>query len=123
MADKDVTATLAAFEQLFSQVVTSNGSPRALDVDTLLLRAEEIFGPGAGGARADALPDAIETATALVEDSAVSPTASPEPASSSHLVGGHRRCARTLFGRIRNERRATRGPDMPTAGMSPLVDP
>ncbi|HNF04796.1 MAG TPA: Mur ligase family protein, partial [Mycobacterium sp.] len=38
MADKDVTAMLAAFEPVFSQVVvTSNGSPRALDVDTLLL--------------------------------------------------------------------------------------
>ena len=83
MADKDVTAMLAAFEPVFSQVVvTSNGSPRALDVDTLLLRAEEIFGPERV-VRADTLPDAIEAATALVEDSAVESDGFSGAASSS----------------------------------------
>ena len=46
MADKDVDGILAALEPVFDQVVvTHNGSPRALDVDALALRAEERFGP------------------------------------------------------------------------------
>ncbi|KAA0103787.1 folylpolyglutamate synthase/dihydrofolate synthase family protein [Mycolicibacterium sp. P1-5] len=70
MGDKDVTGILAALEPAFDEVVvTHNGSPRALEVDALALRAEEIFGPDRV-ARADTLPDAIEIATALVEDSA-----------------------------------------------------
>ena len=70
MGDKDVTGILTALEPAFDQiVVTHNGSPRALEVDALALRAEEIFGPDRV-ARADTLPDAIEVATALVEDSA-----------------------------------------------------
>jgi dihydrofolate synthase / folylpolyglutamate synthase len=48
--------------------VTHNGSPRALDVEGLTLRAEERFGPERVIAAAT-LPDAIETATALVEES------------------------------------------------------
>lgn len=70
MGDKDVTGILTALEPALDQVVvTNNGSPRALEVDALALRAEEIFGPDRV-LRADTLPDAIETATALVEDSA-----------------------------------------------------
>ncbi len=70
MGDKDVTGILTALEPAFDQiVVTHNGSPRALEVDALALRAEEIFGPDRV-VRADTLPDAIEVATALVEDSA-----------------------------------------------------
>ncbi|AKK28622.1 folylpolyglutamate synthase/dihydrofolate synthase family protein [Mycobacterium sp. EPa45] len=70
MGDKDVTGILTALEPVFDEVVvTHNGSPRALEVDALALRAEEIFGPDRV-ARADTLPDAIEIATALVEDSA-----------------------------------------------------
>lgn len=70
MGDKDVTGILTALEPAFDQVVvTHNGSPRALEVEALALRAEEIFGPDRV-LRADTLPDAIETATALVEDSA-----------------------------------------------------
>jgi dihydrofolate synthase/folylpolyglutamate synthase len=69
MADKDVTGMLTALEPAFDQiVVTHNGSPRALEVDALAMQAEEIFGPDRV-LRADTLPDAIETATALVEDS------------------------------------------------------
>lgn len=71
MEGKDVTAMLTALEPVFDQVVvTHNGSPRALDVDSLMLRAEEVFGPERV-VRTETLPDAIETATALVEDSAV----------------------------------------------------
>ncbi len=70
MGDKDVTGILTALEPALDQVVvTHNGSPRALEVDALALRAEEIFGPERVS-RAETLPDAIETATALVEESA-----------------------------------------------------
>jgi dihydrofolate synthase/folylpolyglutamate synthase len=69
MADKDVDGILIALEPVFDQiVVTHNGSPRALDVETLALRAEERFGPERV-VTAATLPDAIETATALVEES------------------------------------------------------
>jgi dihydrofolate synthase / folylpolyglutamate synthase len=68
MADKDVDGILAALEPVFDQViVTHNGSPRALDVEALALRAEERFGPERV-ITAATLPDAIETATALVEE-------------------------------------------------------
>jgi dihydrofolate synthase / folylpolyglutamate synthase len=69
MADKDVDGILTALEPAFDQiVVTHNGSPRALDVEGLALRAEERFGPERV-VTAATLPDAIETATALVEES------------------------------------------------------
>ncbi|HEX4587769.1 MAG TPA: folylpolyglutamate synthase/dihydrofolate synthase family protein [Mycobacterium sp.] len=69
MADKDVDGILTAFEAVFDQiVVTHNGSPRALEVEALALRAEERFGPERV-VTAATLPDAIETATALVEES------------------------------------------------------
>jgi dihydrofolate synthase/folylpolyglutamate synthase len=69
MADKDVDGILSALEPVFDQiVVTNNGSPRALDVEALALRAEERFGPERV-VTATTLPDAIETATALVEES------------------------------------------------------
>jgi dihydrofolate synthase/folylpolyglutamate synthase len=68
MADKDVDGILTALEPVFDQVVvTHNGSPRALDIEALALRAEERFGPERV-ITAVTLPDAIETATALVED-------------------------------------------------------
>jgi dihydrofolate synthase / folylpolyglutamate synthase len=68
MADKDVDGILTALEPVFDQiVVTHNGSPRALDVEALALRAEERFGPERV-ITAATLPDAIETATAIVED-------------------------------------------------------
>jgi len=68
MGDKDVDGILAALEPVFDQiVVTHNGSPRALDVETLALIAEQRFGPDRV-ATAPTLADAIETATALVED-------------------------------------------------------
>jgi dihydrofolate synthase / folylpolyglutamate synthase len=67
MADKDVDGILAALEPVFDQViVTNNGSPRAMDVEGLALLAEERFGPERV-ITADTLADAIETATALVE--------------------------------------------------------
>lgn len=71
MGDKDVTGILAALEPAFDTiVVTQNGSPRALDVDSLALLAEEAFGPERV-VRAETLPDAIETATALAEEAGI----------------------------------------------------
>jgi dihydrofolate synthase / folylpolyglutamate synthase len=69
MADKDVDGILTALEPVFDQiVVTHNGSPRALDVESLAMRAEERFGPERV-ITAATMADAIETATALVEES------------------------------------------------------
>ncbi len=69
MADKDVDGILTALEPVFDQIVlTHNGSPRALDVEVLAMRAEERFGPERV-VTAATMPDAIETATALVEES------------------------------------------------------
>lgn len=68
---KDLNGILSALEPAFDLlVVTDNGSPRSLDVETLAQRAEEVFGPERV-VRAETLPDAIETATALVEDAKV----------------------------------------------------
>jgi len=68
MADKDVDGILTALEPVLDQiVVTHNGSPRALEVEALAIRAEERFGPERVIV-APTLPDAIETATALVEE-------------------------------------------------------
>lgn len=68
MGDKDVDGILAALEPAFDQiVVTTNGSPRAMDPETLAQRAEERFGQERV-IIATTLPDAIETATALVEE-------------------------------------------------------
>ncbi|BBX08796.1 bifunctional tetrahydrofolate synthase/dihydrofolate synthase [Mycolicibacterium aichiense] len=98
MGDKDVTGILTALEPAFDQVVvTHNGSPRALEVDALALRAEEIFGPDRV-ARADTLPDAIEIATAMVEDSAADEGLSGAGIviTGSVVTAG---AARTLFGK------------------------
>ncbi|MGV0606512.1 bifunctional tetrahydrofolate synthase/dihydrofolate synthase [Mycolicibacterium sp. XJ1904] len=71
MGDKDVDGILTALEPVFDQVVvTHNGSPRALDVEALALLAEQRFGPERV-VTAATLPDAIETATAIVEESAI----------------------------------------------------
>lgn len=68
MADKDVDAMLAALEPALDQIViTHNGSPRAMDTATLAARAEERFGPDRV-LTAGTLADAIESATALVEE-------------------------------------------------------
>ncbi|MEZ0354700.1 folylpolyglutamate synthase/dihydrofolate synthase family protein [Mycobacterium sp. SA01] len=98
MGDKDVTGILTALEPAFDQVVvTHNGSPRALEVDALALRAEEIFGPDRV-ARADTLADAIEIATAMVEDSAADEVLSGAGIviTGSVVTAG---AARTLFGK------------------------
>ncbi|OBA62261.1 dihydrofolate synthase [Mycobacterium sp. 1100029.7] len=70
MADKDVDGILGALEPvLHSVVVTHNGSPRALDVESLALAAQQRFGPDRV-LTAENLRDAIDVATALVDDAA-----------------------------------------------------
>ena len=92
MADKDVDGILAALEPVFDQiVVTHNGSPRALDVEALALRAEERFGPERV-ITAATLPDAIETATALVEEAGNEGERLRRQRHGDHRFGRHRRC-------------------------------
>jgi dihydrofolate synthase / folylpolyglutamate synthase len=70
MADKDVDGILAALEPAFdSVVVTNNGSPRALDVESLALAARARFGPDRV-TTAENLRDAVDVATAVVDDAA-----------------------------------------------------
>jgi dihydrofolate synthase/folylpolyglutamate synthase len=68
MGDKDVGGIVAALEPVFDRiVVTHNGSPRALDVASLALIAQQYFGPDRV-MTAENLRDAVDTATALVDD-------------------------------------------------------
>ncbi|GFG67632.1 dihydrofolate synthase [Mycobacterium kubicae] len=100
LADKDVDGILAALEPVFdSVVVTHNGSPRALDVQSLALVAQERFGPDRV-ITTENLRDAIDAATALVDDAAA---AEGEALSGTGIVvtgsvvtAG---AARSLFGR------------------------
>lgn len=98
MGDKDVDGILTALEPAFDQiVVTHNGSPRAMSVEELALRAEERFGQDRVISAAT-LPDAIETAIAAVEDSAGGEglSGSGIVITGSVVTAG---AARTLFGR------------------------
>lgn len=98
MADKDVDGILAALEPAFDVVViTHNGSPRAMDVEALAERAEERFG-SERVVTAATLADAIETATAMVEESGDDDgySGSGMVITGSVVTAG---AARTLFGR------------------------
>nr|WP_228002584.1 folylpolyglutamate synthase/dihydrofolate synthase family protein [Nocardia australiensis] len=68
LGDKDAAGMLEALEPVFDEiVVTTNGSPRAMDVDTLANLAVQRFGDERV-VTAEALPDALETAIALAEE-------------------------------------------------------
>lgn len=103
LGDKDVDGILAALEQVFDRiVVTHNGSPRALDVETLTLMAQQRFSPDRV-LTAETLPDAIDTATALVDEADADREAGVASFSGTGIVitgsvvtAG---AARTLFGR------------------------
>lgn len=96
MGDKDVTGILAALEPAFDRiVVTHNGSPRAMDVDSLASRADEVFGPDRV-LRAESLPDAIETATTLVEEESEGLSGTGIVITGSVVTAG---AARALFGK------------------------
>jgi dihydrofolate synthase / folylpolyglutamate synthase len=107
MADKDADGILAALEPVLdSVVVTHNGSSRALDVESLALAARDRFGPDRV-ITAENLRDAIDAATALVDDAALDGLAGPDGEAGtlsgtgivitgSVVTAG---AARTLFGR------------------------
>ncbi|QUR68288.1 bifunctional tetrahydrofolate synthase/dihydrofolate synthase [Mycobacterium spongiae] len=100
LADKDVDGILAALQPVFDWVVvTHNGSSRAVEVDTLAVAAGEWFGPDRV-LTAQTLRDAIDVATALVDDAAADPDAAFTGAgiviTGSVVTAG---AARTLFGR------------------------
>ncbi|MGV0626708.1 bifunctional tetrahydrofolate synthase/dihydrofolate synthase [Mycolicibacter minnesotensis] len=68
LGDKDVDGILAALEPVLDRiVVTHNGSPRALDVETLTVAAARCFGEDRV-VTTETLEDAIDTATALVDE-------------------------------------------------------
>nr|WP_025737246.1 folylpolyglutamate synthase/dihydrofolate synthase family protein [Mycobacterium genavense] len=101
MADKDVDGILAALEPVFdSVVITHNGSPRALDVESLSLAAQQRFGPDRV-LIADNLRDAIDVATALVDDAAADGAAEEFSGTGMVITGSvyTAGAARTLFGR------------------------
>ena len=101
LADKDVDGILAALEPVFDAVVvTHNGSPRALDVDSLALAAGERFGPDRV-TTAEHLRDAIDVATALVDDVAAAGEAESFAGTGIVITGSvvTAGAARTLFGR------------------------
>lgn len=100
LGDKDVDGVLAALEPVFDQiVVTHNGSPRALDVETLAVAARHRFG-AERVIVAETLGDAIDTATALVDEAAATDRGAPSGTgiviTGSVVTAG---VARTLFGR------------------------
>ena len=108
MADKDVDRhPRRAGAGVRPVVVTHNGSPRALDVESLALAAPRSGSDRTGCFRAENLRDAIETATALVDDATSDgkPKPSPAPGSSSpvrsSLPGRPAPCSVV----IRNDRR------------------
>jgi dihydrofolate synthase / folylpolyglutamate synthase len=101
MADKDVDGILAALEPVFSSVVvTHNGSPRALDVESLALVAQQRFGPDRV-LTAENLRDAIDVATALVDDAAEAGETESFSGTGIVITGSvvTAGAARTLFGR------------------------
>lgn len=101
MGDKDVDGILAALEPVFDAVVvTHNGSPRALDVEALAVAAAARFGPERV-TTAENLRDAIDVATALVDEAAVQGHAEHFSGTGIVITGSvvTAGAARTLFGR------------------------
>jgi len=83
-----------------SVVVTHNGSPRALDVESLALVAQQRFGPDRV-LTAENLRDAIDVATALVDDAAEAGDTESFSGTGIVITGSvvTAGAARTLFGR------------------------
>jgi dihydrofolate synthase/folylpolyglutamate synthase len=101
LADKDVGGILAALEPAFDRiVVTHNGSPRALDVESLELAAQQWFGPDRV-IPAENLREAIDTATALVDDALADGEGEAFSGTGIVITGSvvTAGAARTLFGR------------------------
>ncbi|MGC1736625.1 bifunctional tetrahydrofolate synthase/dihydrofolate synthase [Mycobacterium sp.] len=97
MSDKDVGGILRALEPVLDRiVVTHNGSPRAMDVESLALTAQQWFGPDRVDT-AENLRDAIDTATALVDDADGEAFSGTGIVITGSVVTAG--AARTLFGR------------------------
>ncbi|SIE58804.1 bifunctional tetrahydrofolate synthase/dihydrofolate synthase [Mycobacteroides abscessus] len=101
MGDKDVAGILGALEPAFDEiVVTHNGSPRAMETDALAGIALEIFGEDRVVV-APTLLDAVETATAMVEEAAEDRGAEGFSGTGIVITGSvvTAGAARTLFGK------------------------
>lgn len=97
LADKDAAGILEALEPVFDQVViTQNGSPRSLELEVLAGLAVERFGPDRV-VTAAALPDAIESAIALIEQAADETVSGTGVVITGSVVTAG--AARTLFGK------------------------
>ncbi|OBJ03878.1 hypothetical protein A5660_19920 [Mycobacterium alsense] len=93
--------TASALEPAFDAVVvTHNGSPRALDVEALAVAARGRFGPDRV-TTAENLRDAIDVATALVDDAAADEETGAASGTGIVITGSAvtAGAARTLFGR------------------------
>ncbi|SIH30488.1 bifunctional tetrahydrofolate synthase/dihydrofolate synthase [Mycobacteroides abscessus] len=101
MGDKDVAGILGALEPAFDEiVVTHNGSPRAMETDALAGIALEIFGEDRVVV-GPTLLDAVETATAMVEEAAEDGGAEGFSGTGIVITGSvvTAGAARTLFGK------------------------
>lgn len=95
LGDKDVAGFLTTLEPILDEIVyTQNHSPRALDAYELAEYAREIYGDERVHVTEN-IPDAIELATELAEDTDVQSGAGVIITGSAVTVGE----ARTLFGR------------------------
>jgi len=98
LGDKDADGIIAALEPVFDRiVVTHNGSPRAMDVEALTAVALRWFGDDRV-VTTETLEDAIDTATALVDefDSDGETSGTGIVVTGSVVTAG---AARTLFGK------------------------
>lgn len=98
LGDKDVRGVLTELEPVLDVVVlTNNGSPRALDTDTLADIAHQVFGENRVVVE-PFLPDAVDAAVALAEEAADNGSVSGAGVviTGSVVTAG---AARTLFGK------------------------
>ncbi|KAF0970602.1 MULTISPECIES: bifunctional tetrahydrofolate synthase/dihydrofolate synthase [Gordonia] len=97
LGDKDARGLLEALEPVFDAVViTNNGSPRALDAETLAEYAHAVFGEERVVVK-PFLPDAVEEAIALAEDSEGQRVSGAGVVITGSVVTAG--AARTLFGK------------------------
>ncbi|MYR05968.1 dihydrofolate synthase [Gordonia sp. SID5947] len=97
LGDKDAEGFLEAVEPVFDQIVlTNNGSPRAVDTESLAEIARPIFGEDRIVVK-PFLPDAVETAIGLAEESEGEPVSGAGVVITGSVVTAG--AGRTLFGK------------------------
>ena len=97
LGDKDAEGLLEALEPVLDHVViTNNGSPRALETETLAEIARAVFGEDRVTVE-PFLPDAVETAIGLAEESDGQPVAGSGVVITGSVVTAG--AARSLFGK------------------------